>query len=87
MYNQLHLLHSSGWTAYERMTGHISTGYETKSSGLGGGAIRSVSMYLRGLLCVLVLYTLCGALELQSVKLQRSLDDAAVRDSTLESAI
>ena len=44
-------------------------------------------MYLRGLLFVLVVYTFCGALVLLSVKLQRSLGDAAVQDSTLESAI
>ena len=43
--------------------------------------------YLRGLLIVLVVYTLCGALDLQSVELQRSLGDTAVRDSTLESEI
>ena len=35
----------------------------------------------------LSVYTLCGASALQSVELQRSLGDAAVRDSTLESAI
>ena len=43
-----------------------------------------LSMFL---LIVLVVYTSCGALDLQSIKLQISLDDAAVQDSTLESAI
>ena len=47
----------------------------------------SINAYLRGLLFVLVVYTLCGALALQTVELQRSLGDAAVQHSTLESAI
>ena len=44
-------------------------------------------MYLRGLLLVLSIYTLYGALVLQYVELQRILGDAAVRDIMLESAI
>ena len=44
-------------------------------------------MYIRGLLFVLVLYILCGASALQSVEFQRSLGDAAVRDSTFEYSI
>ena len=44
-----------------------------------------VLTYLRGLFLVLFIFTLCGAWALQSVELQRSLGDAAVRDSTLES--
>ena len=47
----------------------------------------SMNGYLRGLLFVLVIYTLCGALALQYVKLQRNLGNAAVQQSTLESAI
>ena len=35
----------------------------------------------------LAIYTLCGASALQSVELQRSLGDAAIQDSALESAI
>ena len=46
-----------------------------------------IHTYLRGLLFVLVIYTLCGASALQSVEIQRSLGDADVWDSTLESAI
>ena len=55
--------------------------HQLRKQHLSGG------LYLRGLLIVLVVYTLFGALTLQSVELQRSLGDAAVRDSTLESAI
>ena len=47
------------------MTGYISTGHETKSFGSGGGAIRLVLTYIRGLLLVLVFYTLCGATALR----------------------
>ena len=66
------------------MTGHISTGYEPKSSGSGGGILLKYNAYnLRGLLFTLVVYTLCGASALQSIELQRSLGDAAVRNSTL----
>ena len=72
---------------HQRVTGHISTGYDPKSSGSGGGAIQKVLTYLCGLLIISVVYTLCGALALQSVELQRSLGDAAVQDSTLESVI
>ena len=39
-YHQRHRLQSIGWTAHQRVTEHISTGYEPKSSGSGGGAIR-----------------------------------------------
>ena len=44
-------------------------------------------MYLRGAFLILFFYTLCGALVLQCVKFQRSLDELDVQDSTLESAI
>ena len=87
MYHQQHHLQSSDCTFHQRVIGHISTGYELKSSGLGGGAILYVLAYLRGLLIVLVIYTLCGASALQSVELQISLGDASIRDSTLESAV
>ena len=46
LYQNIHLLHqrhhlqSRAWTAHQCLIGHISTGYETKSSGLGRGAIR-----------------------------------------------
>ena len=38
LFNQLHRLQSSGWTAHQRVTGHNSTGHEPMSSGSGGGA-------------------------------------------------
>ena len=44
----------------------------------------SINAYLRGLLFVLVVYNLCGDSALQTVKLQRSLGEAAVRHITLE---
>ena len=69
------------------MTGHISTGYDPKSSGSGAGVLIQVLTYLRCLLFVLVVYNLCGASALHSVEIQRIIGDAAVRDSTLESAI
>ena len=69
------------------MTGHISTGYYPLSSGSNGGVILYLLTYLHGLFFVIVFYTLCGALSLQYVKLDRSLNDAAVQDSTLESVI
>ena len=69
------------------MTGHISTGYEIKFYGLGGGAIQKVLAYLHVFLIIFVVYTFCGALALQSVKLQRSISGSDVQDSTLESAI
>ena len=47
----------------------------------------SINAYLRDLLFVLVIYTLFGASALQSVKLPRSLGDAAVQHSMLESPI
>ena len=57
------------------------------SSSLPGRAVvfyfNHNAYYLRGLLIVLVVYTLCGASALQSVELQRSIGDAAVRHSTL----
>ena len=34
MYHQHHCLHSSGWTAHQRVTGHISTGYLGINSGI-----------------------------------------------------
>ena len=73
--------------AHQRVTGHISTGDYPTYYGSGGGAIQRVLTNVCGLLIVLVVYTLCGALALQSVELQRSLGDAAVQDSTLESVI
>ena len=36
---EYHRLQSSGWTAHLRVTGHISTGYDPKSSGSGGGIL------------------------------------------------
>ena len=41
--------------------------------------------YLRGLLFVLIINSLCGASALRSIKLQRNLVDTSVRESTLES--
>ena len=38
-FHQYHRLQSSSWTAHLRVTGHISTGYEPKSSWLGGGIL------------------------------------------------
>ena len=61
----------------------ILTGYKLNSSGSGGGAIREVLTDFRGLLFFLVVYTLCDASALQSVKPQRSLGDAAVQHITL----
>ena len=43
-----------------------------------------IRTYLRGLLFVLFIYTLCGASALQSVELQRSLGDTDVQYSALE---
>ena len=40
VYHQHHRFQSSGWTAHQRVTGNIYTGYERKPSGSGGGAIR-----------------------------------------------
>ena len=77
MFHQLHCLQSSGWTAHQRVTGHISKGHKPKSSGSGRGAIRQVLTYLRGLLFVLVVYNLFGGSVLYSVEPQRSLGDAA----------
>ena len=78
MYHQRHHLQSSGWMAHQHVTGYIFTGYEPKSSGLGGGAVQLLLTYLSDLFFVLVIYTLCGALSLQSFKLQRSLGDTGV---------
>ena len=55
--------------------------------GSGGGVILSVLTALGGLLIFLVVYSSCGAFALQYFELQMSLGDAAVQDSTLESAI
>ena len=41
-----------------------------------------IDAYLSGLLFVLVIYTLCGALALRTVELQICLGDGAVPDST-----
>ena len=87
MLHQNHRLQSSGWMAHQHVTGNISTGGDPKSSRLGGSSIQKVLKYLCGLLIVLVIYTLCGASALQSVKLQGSIGDVAVGDITLESAI
>ena len=40
-YHQHHRLQSSVWTAHQRVTGYISTGYEPKSSWSGGGVLES----------------------------------------------
>ena len=69
------------------MNGHISTVYQTKSSGSGGGVFIQILTYLQSLLFFLLVYTLCGSMALQSVKLQISFGDAVVRHGTLESAI
>ena len=87
LYDQRHRLQSSGRTAHQHVNGYISTGCEPKSSRSGGGDVRQVLTYLRGLLFVLDMYATCGASALQSFELQRSLGDAAVQDSTLKSAI
>ena len=86
-YHQRHRLQSSGWTAHQRVTGYVSTGYKPKSFGSGGSVLIQVLRHIRRLLFVLVIYTLCGASALQYVKLQRSLSDTAVRDSKSESTI
>ena len=87
MYHQHHRLQSSGWTSHQRNTGHISTGYEHKYYGSGGGAVQLLLTYLSDLFFVLVIYTLCGTSALHTVELQNILGDAAFQDSTLESAI
>ena len=72
------------------LLGHTSVSPTTSSPvyfGSDGGVILSVLTYLGGLLIVLVVYSSCGAFALQSFELQISLGDAAVRDSTIESAI
>ena len=84
MYHQRHCLECSGWTAHQRVTV-----LQVTSPSLPGWAevLYYKYTYLRGLLIALVVYTSCAALVLQSVELQRSIDDVAVRDSMLESAI
>ena len=87
MFHQHHHLQSSGWTAHQSVTGYISTGYKLNSSRSGRGDIQHVLTYIYCLLFILVVYTLYGVSAMQSIKLHRSLGDAAVQDSTLESEI
>ena len=42
--HQRHRLQPSGWMDHQRVNGHISTGYEPKSSGPGGGVLIYVLM-------------------------------------------
>ena len=87
LFYQHHRLQSSVWTAHQHVMGHISMGHEPKSSRSDRDTIKIVLTDLRRLMFVLVVYNLCGASALQSVKLQISLGDAAVQDITLGSKI
>ena len=70
----------SVWTAHQYMIGHIF-------HRLWALFFRVGQWCLHSLLFVLVVYTLCGALALQTIELRRSLGDAAVWDRTFGSKI